>query len=568
MYAADRYVSLVTIAGTVALLVVAILALVWAQKTFRQMELDFRFTSPADQEVLRGTCIVDGIFSGQLGDYTLALDGEDIDRRIPFALDTAAIPDGTHALSLHIQRGGTTTRVAATVFTVDNNPPSIVVSSPADGSVVAGTVVVESEIRGAREDTRPRFALDGVPRETLSSIDTRLLAEGAHSLVIEAEDSSGNVGEARVEFVVDNTPPRILSIGIEEDARLRGEIALVPGVDESNPSSAKWFLDGLEVGEDWDLRLDTAELDDGNHRLELIARDKAGAEDSLEAVVTVDNTPPPLHWALRSCGETTVYRDQRLPLGITSEAGAAITVRVDGVSVEDSHLTFSGYEVGESLSVDVCALDPAGNVQTLAHTVRIGRDLSSRLMSLWIVAKAFAYRLGEPLRLLFGAFDAARPSFSFEYCPPATSPYWIGARAGIDLPSSELYIRLAPVPGFGFSIPLAERTPPSDASSVGMTTRLGFGFMGTGILMLQNAAESDDELQSEEGSVQVSAASSAYAELLFCWDLTPIMVRDYSEVSLGFRLGLTDVLRSEDGSVVHRHTPAASLVLRVKAFFW
>ena len=566
--AVGRWAALVTIVGTLALLILGGMALFWAQRTFRQMELDFRFTSPADQQTIRGVVIVDGVFSGQQGDFSVALDGSEIDRLIPFALNTLDLADGTHTLSVHIQRGDITTRVAAVVFAVDNTPPVISISRPEEGAAVSGTVNVEFEVRGARQDIQPTLILDGVARETLSTINSATLQDGPHYLAIQAEDDAGNVREELVWFEVDNTPPRIETLGIESGASIRGVVELTPVVAERNVEGVSWTLNSVEVGDDLSLFIDTRELEEGEVLLQLTVWDRGGGRDSLEASATVDNTPPSLRWVLPNRVLSTVYRGQRIPLGITSEPGASIAVSANGELVAANYLDLSEYQLGEVIRVEASAADRAGNVETLATELQVATDLQSRLATMGVVGRILGRALSEPLRLLLSAFDASRPSFSFEYCPPTSSPYWLGCRVGIDLPVSELYARVLPVPGFGFSVPLGSYPHAHVTGDVPMVPRLGFGYMGTGRRPTGGPTDADRDAIGGLEDLEYRSANSVYAELLFCWDLTPIMARDYTEVSLGFRVGLTDVVSYRDESVAHKYTPAAALVFRVKGFFW
>jgi len=214
--------SLVTLLGTIVLLVVGLIALFWAQRTFTQMELDFRFSSPAENQIVRGSLLVDGVFSGRTRQYVVTLDGETISTQIPYLLNSTSLLDGVHSLSLEIKRtSSTTTKLAATSFTVDNQPPRITIQHPVNEEVVSGSLDVAYEIRGARADTQAVFQVDGNTREPFETLDTQALSDGPHTLAIAAEDGVGNLGRALVEFVVDNTPPEIVWIGLQQGIPVR-----------------------------------------------------------------------------------------------------------------------------------------------------------------------------------------------------------------------------------------------------------------------------------------------------------------------------------------------------------
>lgn len=66
---------------------------------------------------------------------------------------------------------------------------------------------------------------------------------------------------------------------------------------------------------------------------------------------------------------------------------------------------------------------------------------------------------------------------------------------------------------------------------------------------------------------QLYYVSNTFTELLFSWDLTPVMEQDYAEITLGFRVGLTHIVVQDDAGSHDNYSPAAGIVLRLKAFF-
>ena len=91
-------------------------------------------------------------------------------------------------------------------------------TSPADQAVVSGTVAVSGTASDARGVTAVRLLVDGTDSGvtvTLSgdavttTLDTRGLVNGPHSLALQAEDAAGNLGtSAPVVLSVDNPDVR------------------------------------------------------------------------------------------------------------------------------------------------------------------------------------------------------------------------------------------------------------------------------------------------------------------------------------------------------------------------
>lgn len=67
----------------------------------------------------------------------------------------------------------------------------------------------DSELKDTRFGTCDDHALVPCPPsfQRVLGIDTREVSDGAHALIVEAEDAGGNVARANRSFVVDNTPP-------------------------------------------------------------------------------------------------------------------------------------------------------------------------------------------------------------------------------------------------------------------------------------------------------------------------------------------------------------------------
>lgn len=564
-----RTSSVVVILGTVALVILGILALVWAQRTFSQMELDFRFTSPAENQVVRGSVLVDGIFSGRGSEHIVTLDGQLIAEQLPYVLDTRTLRDGAHVLSLEIKRaGGGVTKVAGCAFRVDNQPPAILIMTPYDGEIVAGLLTLTYEVRGARPDIPPLFQIDGETREPLSKLETRALADGLHTLTIGAQDDVGNARQVSVTFIVDNTSPQVTWAEPNLDRPMRGNMHLEPDIVEENLSRVLWRLDGDAVGSSPALDLNTSQLHDGNYSLQVSVWDLSGHLTTIDRTVLVDNTPPPLFWSLSGTETVDVYRDQPLPLSLRSEPSANVSVSYAGTPLRSRVLDFSDVSVGRVLEVQAVAMDTAGNCSEVKRSLVVAQSLQSRLNTLILFSQWLLFKLGEPIELLSSLAAAGRYAFSFELCPLYPSPYLAGGRIELDLPSVEIYYQYAIFPGIGFVIPLAGVDSLDDPRRVVMRPKIGFGMLARTV----PAAESDEPEGTETSNTlgmsdHPRSLSIVFTELDFSWDFSPWMAHDPIEVTLGFRFGLSRVAVLDDSRIANTYAPEATLVISMKSFF-
>jgi len=264
-----------------------------------------------------------------------------------------------------------------------------------------------------------------------------------------------------------------------------------------------------------------------------------------------------------------VYKEQRLPLGIQTERGADLSVLRNGNPVDGRFLDFRSNSVGDRVEVYVIATDAAGNPSELRTHFVVDQTPRSRLNSLWIIGREVISWVLEPLRALLSVAGVGRPALSIEYCPPQFTPYLVGARVGLDLPSVELFCQVAPLPGIGFTIPLFTSRSINEETRVPVQPKIGFGVMSIQLWKTQpdESVEGPEDAEGNAGGY-LYYASNVFTELLFSWDLTPVMERDYMELTLGLRFGLTHIVVQDDSGDNDDYIPAAGIVLRVKGFFW
>lgn len=107
------------------------------------------------------------------------------------------------------------------VLNVDLNPPLAIITVPAPGQRISGTVEIagtafsEVDFKEYRLLSRPNsgdwllLAQRSAPvlNSTLANWDTAFIFDGGYELRLEVEDLDGNIGVAGVNVVVDNTPP-------------------------------------------------------------------------------------------------------------------------------------------------------------------------------------------------------------------------------------------------------------------------------------------------------------------------------------------------------------------------
>ncbi|MCM2356637.1 MAG: hypothetical protein NDI77_00635 [Geobacteraceae bacterium] len=254
------------------------------------------------------------------------------------------------------QVGGNVSAPLAATITHDDILPQVSLVSPAAGLTNNTTPTLTFTVT----ETNPGINIVKVDGATVTPTPATLgpLADGSHTVIVEATDSAANLGTATTTFTVDATPP---VIAVTSPAPLDGRLgstspALTFTVDDANPVPANTVV-----------RLDTVVVPPGTTTLGPFA---AGEFHTL----TVDTTDGAGNIATTNTVTfTIVLADGRIvSLGATPPtiADALIALR---------HAVQLTLLAGDSFShADVAPLDPVTNIPNPNGTV----DLADALVIL------------------------------------------------------------------------------------------------------------------------------------------------------------------------------------------
>src|SRR5207249_294400 len=197
-------------ATALALLTVAGLAWLSTAQASAQVggSLIVTITSPTAGSTVSGTIPVVATVS-MLGGLTVQgvqfkVDGANIgaeDTTAPYSVpwDTKAVATASHTLSAVARDAAGNTATSTVTVTVDNVVPTVSITAPGGGAVVAGTTVVSASATDNVGVSGVQFLVDGsaLGAEVTTapytvSWDTTTVATGAHSLTAVARDGAGN----------------------------------------------------------------------------------------------------------------------------------------------------------------------------------------------------------------------------------------------------------------------------------------------------------------------------------------------------------------------------------------
>ncbi len=177
-------------------------------------------TSPTPNEVVTGTINVTVNATDNIGVAKVRfwLDGayQGYDGTAPYArsIDTTALTDGLHRVLIEAADAAGNATYGAVNFVVDNGgdttAPAVSITSPGPGETVSGLVALGVSATDAVGVAKVRFWLDGVYLTYDSTapyslnVNTSVLTNGTHRLLVEASDHVGNKSWASVNFTISN----------------------------------------------------------------------------------------------------------------------------------------------------------------------------------------------------------------------------------------------------------------------------------------------------------------------------------------------------------------------------
>ena len=279
----------------------------------------------------------------------------------------------------------------------DTAPPTVSLSSPADGASLRGTTTVTATASDNIGVSGVQFKVDGQnlgAEDTTSpysaSWDTTTASNGAHTITAVARDAAANTKTATAAVTVDNQAPTVGVTAPSAGANVSGASVNVAASASDNVAVAgvQFRLDGQNLGAEdttapYSVSWDSTTAANGSHNLTAIARDSAGNSTTATTVpVTVNNAPPPDNTAptvsitapasgalLR--GSATVTAAASDNVGVTS-----VQFRLDGqdLGAPDTSTPYSAAwdttsATNGSHTLTAIARDAAGNTKTATDVV-------------------------------------------------------------------------------------------------------------------------------------------------------------------------------------------------------
>ena len=217
---------------------------------------------------------------------------------------------GKHTIVVQAWDSKTTIFKSTVAITVGSAPPAtptptpsasgVTISSPANGAIVVSPVHMVASASGANPITAMRIYVDSISvfNNTSNKIDTMLtMAQGPHTMVVQAWDSKGTVFKATITITVSSnatpTPTPGVTVGSPRNGgTLASPVHVAASAWSTKPITAmRIYLDGISVFANSTNKLDTTvNAATGAHNLTVQAWDSTGAVFKTPLTISVNPT--------------------------------------------------------------------------------------------------------------------------------------------------------------------------------------------------------------------------------------------------------------------------------------
>ncbi len=244
--------------------------------------------------------------------------------------------------------------VAAAVASTDTTGPTVAITSPANATIVSGSVNFSATASDPAGVQKVRFWVDSTylgydtTAPYAKTWDTSTFSAGAHTLKAEAFDNLNNISSVTISVTVtggDTTPPAAAITAPANGATVSGSSAAftATATDAGGVSKVRFWVDGTYLGYDstspYAKTWDTTAFANGPHTLKIEAFDNAANLTTQTVAVTVSNTDavPPSVTLTAPANAATVSGTVNIAASATDNLGVSkVRFWVDG--------TYLGYD--------------------------------------------------------------------------------------------------------------------------------------------------------------------------------------------------------------------------------
>jgi hypothetical protein len=200
-----------------------------------------------------------------------------------------------------------TTVTATFTLLPTDAPPTVSITSPANGATVSGTVTIQASASDDKGVSKVEFYIDGAKADEDTAApyehpwDSTAATNAVHILKAKAYDTAAQSAEHQISVTVNNVdnPPAVSITSPANGATVSGTVAIqASATDDKGVGKVEFYVDAAKVGEDtaapYEQSWDTKTSTNAAHTLRAKAYDTIGQSAESSVSVTVNNPAAPV----------------------------------------------------------------------------------------------------------------------------------------------------------------------------------------------------------------------------------------------------------------------------------
>jgi hypothetical protein len=301
----------------------------------------------------------------------------------------SGLTQGSHTVTVRAVDNAGSYKDASVSFVLDTVAPSITITSPSSGALLASSSVI---MQWSARDSGTAIAnylvkLDNGSWTTVSASSNgytfSAVADGAHTLYVRVIDNAGNMADASISVVVDTTASIVTIASPSSGSMIASSSVTVTWRGSDSGSGIANYLVNLDGGSWTTLSSTTSSytfsgLAQGTHAVTVRAVDKAGNTKDASVSFVVDTVAPSITITSPTSGSTVASSKPTIAWTDSDASGIAYfqLMRDGGAWVQLASSTTS-YTLVDALAqgshtVTVRAVDNAGNYKDATVTFNVG----------------------------------------------------------------------------------------------------------------------------------------------------------------------------------------------------
>jgi hypothetical protein len=231
---------------------------------------------------------------------------------------------------------------ASVSVTVDNTPPAVAITAPANGSAVRGVVEITADVYDAYL-AETAIAVNGTVVSDTSEYtwDTTSYPDGWYDITATAEDMVGNIGVDEIWVEVDNTPPALAVNELTDNPTLDDPEYRINGTVETG---AILNINGITIPHHGTFEY-IINLTEGTNTITVTATDAAGNSALWTKIRMVDTDHLPDYYEINVTGTDPLDGDSDSAHTSRNEAGNGIQDHIEDFD-NDGLATYAEYKLG------------------------------------------------------------------------------------------------------------------------------------------------------------------------------------------------------------------------------